>query len=191
MLGTTKRLLKGALSAIVGTVFIQSAHAASYEYNGANFLYSIDRYDTSLNLSGSIELADPLAANLSGADILADLTDWTFTDGVDVYTPANATMDAFFNIDTNATGDIVDWDFSFSDANAPTTIEVYSADPNGDAVFFADLITGRQSLGITLTPGGWTTVSGLTPAPIPLPATLPLMAFAAAGLMVSARRKAR
>lgn len=165
--------LLATCAALSAFSFASSASAATYNYAGANFQFTIDPYTVDLGLSGSITLADPLAANLVGANILADLVDWQFTDGRDVYTPLNATMDTFFNLDTDANGAIVDWDFQFSDENAPTTIEVYSANPNGDAVFFSDLNTGAGAIGITLNYGSWSTQP--TATPVPLPASLPLL----------------
>jgi hypothetical protein len=75
-------------------------------------------YTTGMGITGSFVLADPLAPNLSNADIYDNLLWFSFYDGrgtvnqADIQTPAQAFLPPFpkFVIFTDAFGNIIDWD---------------------------------------------------------------------------------
>ena len=91
-----------------------AAGAATLTYTGNNFTRinnfggpSIPPvpYTTADKITGSLEIAAPLASNLTEAVITP--TSFTFTDGVNTYTNGNAGSD--FRFWTNGSGEIIFW----------------------------------------------------------------------------------
>ena len=83
-----------------------------YTYTGNNFLGIIDNpapagsYTTSMSVTCSFTLQDPLLANLPLTDITADLLGFSFNDGRNTITNLNVTNIGTFLIATGATGNI-------------------------------------------------------------------------------------
>lgn len=101
---------------IAGLIFlIPSAYCATYSYVGSNYTniqnfqpvcnhapcYS---YSESMSVSGQFTVANPLSANLSDADIAAQITSISFSDGVQTLTNSNASWGA--SVSTNSSGKI-------------------------------------------------------------------------------------
>ena len=86
------------------------AQATTYTYTGVNFDAASSPYTTAMSVSGSITLASPLAPNLVGADLLASLESWSFSNGVLTYSSDLPLVpNRLIEVSTNAAGVIVDW----------------------------------------------------------------------------------
>jgi hypothetical protein len=86
-----------------------------FTYTGNNFTQIIDQpfpdstYTTSMNISGSFTIANPLAPNLS-TNVTGDLLSFSFSDGRSTITNLNADSQfTNFIVTTNGTGNIVGW----------------------------------------------------------------------------------
>jgi hypothetical protein len=111
------RTLAAAPLALAVALFTATPAEASaiYTYTGNNFnLVSVfgpttpaDTYTTADRVTLDMELAAPLAANLSALTTVTPLS-FTFTDGVNTITAANATL-AQFRVATDASGTISSW----------------------------------------------------------------------------------
>jgi hypothetical protein len=92
-------------------------------YTGLNYTLADDPpFTTSMNITGSFSLEDPLAPNLSSTPIRDQLLSLDFSDGVATYTLANATI-ALFSVSTDVSGNIVEWDIVL-DIPLPSPTEV-------------------------------------------------------------------
>ena len=92
------------------------AQATTYTYTGVNFDAASSPYTTAMSVSGSITLASPLAANLVGHDLLASLTAWSFSTGVQTYSSAAPPPYKEVIVSTHADGTIADWFMRFTNA---------------------------------------------------------------------------
>jgi hypothetical protein len=114
---------KYSLSTLVGALLIccgaaeQGRAATIYTYTGANFTsfgildstpLPAGTYTTSMNVTGSFTLQDPLLQNLSNANITADILSFSFFDGRNTITKADATAFTFF-VNTDALANISAW----------------------------------------------------------------------------------
>jgi hypothetical protein len=95
----------------------QGRAATIYTYTGANFTsfgildstpLPAGTYTTSMNVTGSFTLQDPLLQNLSNANITADILSFSFFDGRNTITKADATAFTFF-VNTDALANISAW----------------------------------------------------------------------------------
>jgi hypothetical protein len=101
-----------------------AADAVTLTYTGNNFanLQSSgpttpsDPYTTADKITGSLQIAAPLPANLLNASITP--TSFTFTDGIFTFTDGNATNTTFI-FSTNGSGEIVNW-IVIIESNTPT-----------------------------------------------------------------------
>jgi len=127
---------------------------ASYRYEGNAFQTVAGRYTTEDSLSGTIGIPSVLAPNLANA--MLTLSDWSFSDGLKVFTPANSTVD-FPMVSTDAGGHIVGWSFDFSDG-AGEVMGTFDNGP-GDQIDQATDFTGGNSLASNQNlPGSWSLV---------------------------------
>jgi len=90
--------------------------ATSYQYSGNNYTTIIDftppngtTYDTSMSVTGSFSTLAPLAANLALTDISADVTSYSFNDGVATLDESTSIVLGVFSVATDALGDITEW----------------------------------------------------------------------------------
>ncbi len=90
------------------------AQATTYTYTGVNFDAASSPYTTAMSVSGSITLASPLAPNLVGADLLASLESWSFSNGVQTYSSAAPPLFQQVLVSTDANGTIADWSVGFN-----------------------------------------------------------------------------
>ncbi len=102
---------------LAGTLLASTASATTYTYSSPNYATVSNytsctagpcaNYATSMNVNGSFSTATPLAANLALADISAQVTAYSFTDGINTYTSASSNARIFeFEIATGASGQI-------------------------------------------------------------------------------------
>lgn len=97
-----------ALSALLLLLpFTQSVSAqVTYSYTGPTFYFASGApYSTANSITGSFTTAAPLAANLSDSNISANITAFSFTDGVATRTLANTVICRFL-VSTDASGAI-------------------------------------------------------------------------------------
>jgi hypothetical protein len=109
--------------AVVPMAFLMSTSMATatvtYTYQGLNYCSRCIRdsdpppgtYTTSMSISGSIELANPLPANLPPTIITGEVLSHTFTDGRNRLTEADThpRYDFLLAVGTDAAGNITTW----------------------------------------------------------------------------------
>ena len=106
-----KRVLLSVILSIALVVCVATAGSATttYNYTGNNFTFAKKLITTAMSLSGSIELAAPLAPGLTNVDITPSLLSFSVADGVRVVTDANSLFAAEFRVSTDGLGNISDW----------------------------------------------------------------------------------
>jgi hypothetical protein len=164
----------------------------TYSYVGNPFTEYVSESCTApCSLTGSFEVASPLAANL----VLAKVTPVTYfyTDGTRPISPANDGGFAFFNISTDATGMIDGWDIELGNP-FPTTAKIISLSPGG---IEADNETYDESgphgfvpFGFedNMTAGVWTIST--TSTGVAEPSSLALLAFGLCGFTLALKKAA-
>ena len=185
-----------------------------YTYVGNTFTDIVDlpfppgTFDTSMQVTGSFELQDPLAANLPLTDIGADVLDFSFSDGRSTLTASDLHLSTFFFVQTGAAGQITVWDiivqqtlsFSEHDTSIVTQNDTVGSlglfgvqdsgllsmcdpalVPRGECRVLADMASVDNA------PGGWSSSSPGTPTPVPEPASFGLMALGASALFARLR----
>ncbi|AVP96216.1 hypothetical protein C7S18_02965 [Ahniella affigens] len=79
--------------------------AVTYSYSGPTFYNANAPYTNAQNITGSFTVANPLAPNLSNADIGASLVALSFSDGQATRTLADSVL-CGFEVSTDASGNI-------------------------------------------------------------------------------------
>jgi hypothetical protein len=118
---------KHALASMVfstGLIFcVATAGSAStiYTYAGNNYTFAKRSITRSMSLSGSFEVAIPLAAGLSNVDVTPWILSFSIADGARVVSSADSLQYVEFRVSTDGSGDISDWavylDVSYSPIN--------------------------------------------------------------------------
>jgi len=113
------------------------------------------RYTVSDSLSGTIQVSSALAPTLQ--DAVVTLDDWSFTDGLKVFTSENSIVDSP-RVSTDAAGEIVNWSFDFSGGAAVGVMGTFNNGP-GDQIDQATDFLGANSLASNENaPGSWALV---------------------------------
>jgi hypothetical protein len=151
-----------------------------YAYSGNNFsVFGGTSFDTTMSVSGSFTMADPLPSNQSGSTFITPLS-FAFFDGVATVTNLNASL-VIFQVGTDGSGNISGWTINVAagDIDIPggqiNTIESLTVVDVG----LVTLCTARSSIGTCtsevnefgLTPshGAWSATLVTTPVPAALP----------------------
>ncbi|HVN38200.1 MAG TPA: hypothetical protein VMW19_08530 [Myxococcota bacterium] len=150
---------------------------AIYQYTGNPFQMAVGRYTTSDSLSGTIELASALAANLTNAAITLEA--WSFGDGLKIFDAGNSTVDSP-RVSTDATGRIVNWSIDFSGGPAVGVMGTFDNGPIDQIDQATDFVGSNSLASNTSTPGSW--------ALAPEPSTGALCAFGLSLLGVARAR---
>jgi hypothetical protein len=162
-------------------VFISSiSHASAvYRYQGENYENPYGIFDTTMSLTGTVELPAPLPPNLFD-EVFP--TSFKFNDGVNTITENNATSSAF-GFATNNFGDIIGWQISLSidEGGGPHSIGSEKL-MLGFSEYAFPGIPPDFGAASTTKPGSWSVV--------PIPAALWLFGSGLLGLVGMARRKA-
>ena len=158
--------------------------ATTYTYVGNNYNDVTSPYTTSMHVSMTIVLANPIGANLS--NVTLSPTSFVVSNGVNSFTQANGTG-TFDSVDTDASGIPIHWAFSFTaSANIFNTVETYNLDG-----FQLDRGAGPGNSsferGRFFNSPGTMTVSNQSTAPEP--SSLSLMALSGGALWMARRRR--
>jgi hypothetical protein len=158
-------------------------------------------YDATMRVTGFFSLADPLAPNLINQNIVPDLLGFSFSDGRQTLTSADATP-TLFSVSTDPAGTITGWGITVEKGNVPFDsqnpaayfgidtrssltdsgkIDVCAVEAGGICSDRNDDVGGRF-----LAPGIWS----VSESAVPLPAALPLFAAGLGALgLIGWRRK--
>ncbi|MDD2925012.1 IPTL-CTERM sorting domain-containing protein [Rhodoferax sp.] len=103
-------------------VLASNVWADTYSYTGGTYiaitnhttsaLGSVGDYLNTMKVTGTLTTAAPLAANLAGANVTAQITAYSFSDGLTTFASTDANIRLYSNIivSTNATGQIIGLD---------------------------------------------------------------------------------
>lgn len=175
--------------------------AVTYVLSGPNYVGANGVYDNTMTLSGSFTTASPLVANLTAEPVGALVTDYSFNDGVNDYSPANSLVlydnPTLFSVSTDAVGHIIGYSLGLMSPLPPHTgAELF----NGFFIDGTNITAGDgQSCGTvtdgicrSLPPGVNGNVTGAFPgvfttqAPAPAAAPVAVPLFGALGVGVPA-----
>ncbi len=153
-------------------------------------------YDTSMSVTGSVELENPLGANLSDFDAPPTVLNFSFFDGRNTIDKnSDGLARSSFRFNTNAQGEITFWDFGLIVGDP----SLQSGGRNHISSFFAGVLIefgsidttsitfGRTSdFGQSSVPGVWS----IQTTPVPVPPSLWLLGPTIVGLGLARRRTA-
>ena len=96
---------------LIAAVASLSASAATvYQYVGPNYTSASSPYTTAQRVTGQFTTASPLAPNLPQASVLAQVTSYSFSDGVNSYASSDPNARVIeFKVATDAAGAISGW----------------------------------------------------------------------------------
>ncbi|MBU1378438.1 MAG: PEPxxWA-CTERM sorting domain-containing protein [Alphaproteobacteria bacterium] len=196
-MNTLKTIAFAALAAV--TIASPAAATTVLTYVGADFTFRGGTEPFGDRLTATIELADPLGANFSGA---VSWLSFTISDGVHTLSAPFASSRTLFA--TNGAGQIVNWRVSATiNPDSQTAIDLSTANNlqgqfGGYAAYTSD--SAVHNIGISLNfysfaesypaVGTWTATTLADPGAIPEPATWALM-IAGFGLAGTALRRRR
>jgi len=173
--------------------------ASIYTYTGNDFTTATGPVlTTSDSITGSFTVATPLAANLDGVSVTP--VSFSFTDGADVFSNTSPNIGVcscsptFADISTDASGNIINWDISFTlgelGSTSMTTVDANLGVIRGlvieDSANFDN--TGTDTASNSIDAGRWTTG---TASAAPEPGSLVLLGMGLAGLAGAVRLRVR
>jgi hypothetical protein len=179
---------------------------AVYSYQGNNYDQSVvpgPTFNNSMRVTGSFELTLALPPNLLLTSIgPPQLVDYSFSNGVFTFTPANSTI-CDFQIATGPAADIVQWSIFLREAGVPSgsvqqtvnSSRIVGARDQGDLSISTGVacasLPGTEDRFVEDNPGVWT--AGAIPGVpfLPVRAWVLLAALLAAGGAVILRRTQR
>ena len=173
-----KSRLLGAVCACLLSITVAPAFASViYQYTGNPYISIQSPYDTSMSVTGTLELAAALAPNLSLTTVTP--LSFSFSDGVNTTTGATATLTSSqFEFATDSAGNITGWNISMFTSNPSATVgQLWSSSLStannvstvSDTAFTATCSSGTTSCNVTSgasasvagQPGSW----GVVPIP--------------------------
>jgi len=119
--------------ALLGASGAASAQETTYDYTGNPFTDVAGQYTTSDLVSVSITLAAPLGDNLNLDSDSETPLSFTFSDGVQTITPANADYPEF-HFSTNSAGVITQWDVQAQTPSDSLIVTDNEMDKGGPAI---------------------------------------------------------
>ena len=104
-----KKIELFSLLLLLGTVsVVGTAAAATYAFSGGNFVTATGTYTNAMRVTGQFTVDAALAPNLPSTDITAQVTGYSFNDGVQTLMQTNS-RPIVFTIGTDAAGNINTW----------------------------------------------------------------------------------
>jgi|GEM_PF-1358493 len=179
----------GLLGGFAALVLGASASAATYVYTGEDFNSVMTPYSASDSVTGSITLTSALADNITSfiQQPSATIVGFSFSDGLQTITNANATGSAFA-FKTDANGDITAWQVTaFIGAVSSDSIATVNA-PGNLGVFDDGLLSNAEGSNRNL-PGSWSLQTTSSATPEPAAWVVMLSGFGAVGVSMRIRRR--
>ncbi len=139
----------------------------TYSYTGAMFSSADPPYTTNDRVTGSFDVADPLPPFPSLTDIAHAVDDYSFSDGVQVRTPANSEI-CFLRVVTDSGGHIVGWSISLREIPFMPSMpqQFMDSTTNGDLVGVAPADTTACDP-LSATTVAMSTIAGTWVDPLP------------------------
>lgn len=119
-----------------------SAAAEEYTFTGLNYSASAGSYNSGMMLTGTIVTSSAIPANATNINIAGLIDTFSFSDGANTLTEANASLVGYFVIpsplvSTDGDGEITDWlfvvrDLPLADALTETNILMTTFSVSGD-----------------------------------------------------------
>jgi hypothetical protein len=158
------------------------ASPVTYTYSGNDFEVVTGPYSTSDSISGFFSVASALPDNLAFTPDDVTLTSYSFTDGVQTFSSISPPTNVFFEIGTDASGNINKWDITLGSSSPDNSLSTFSLG--------SDSGQNGGSLGEELgSPGTWT-MSGSTSS-VPEPQNVALLGVGLAAIGVFRQRLRR
>ena len=153
-----------------------------YTYTGNDFTFVSGPFTTSDSITGWFSVASPLGDSLS--DPAVTLTGFSFSDGVNTDTSAQAQTDVpFIQVTTGATGDITHWDVAF---DFDSDLQIQTSNVFGD---YSQTNFGSTNVADNSgVPGTWAVSTTASGPSAPEPGTLVLFGTGLAALAMWRRR---
>jgi len=169
-------MLLGGLAACVLALPL-AASSVTYTYTGNDFETATGPYTTSDFVSGYFTLAAALGDSMAFGSITP--ASYSFSDQVQTFDSASPPPDVTFEVATNASGQIDEWDISLQNGVDVVSTVSFSSD-------FGEMSSGLGE--VIGSPGGWQMSSGVT-SPTPEPGNVALIALGLVGIAIIARKR--
>lgn len=139
------------------------ADPVTYTYTGNDFVAVVGSYTTSDFVSGYFTLAAPLPDNLAFSNNNVSPTAYSFSDGVQTFSSVSPPTNVTFDIATDASGNIIQWDINLG-TGPPMDNSVSTDSTSSDVGEQISAGNFGENIG---DPGTWTAMTATASAPEP------------------------
>lgn len=172
-----KTSLKATSFAVIAALSGGASHAATYEYTGSNFTNTFAPFNNGMRISGTLEFASKLTASMPLTDVVADVTAFSFSNGVSTFQTGNDLN--LVQLSTDASGAIIGWAINIDNNSYYFTMN----GPVSGGIADRSRNVGNSTDAYNYTAGTWALTQ------VPAPAALPLLAVSLGGLGMFARSR--